>query len=100
VKIRFLPLAKQELLGEARYYDAEVRGLGDAFLDEVEKTLNLIKEYPEASPLYDKTGARRRLMSRFPIAIVYVVESDTAYVIAVAHAKRRPGYWQRRKRAP
>ncbi len=33
---------------------------------------------------------------RFPYSIIFRVDSDRIYVIAVAHAKRRPGYWKDR----
>jgi hypothetical protein len=49
VRIRFIPPARRELLVEAKYYDAELRGLGDAFLDEIARALKLIKAHPEAS---------------------------------------------------
>jgi hypothetical protein len=48
VRIRFISPARRELIDEARYYDAELAGLGDAFLDEDERTLALIKAHPEA----------------------------------------------------
>lgn len=35
---------------------------------------------------------------RFPYAVIYVVRSECVLVVAVQHAKRRPGYWKRRLR--
>lgn len=40
-------------------------------------------------------GTRRFLLRRFPYAIVYDVEPIV--VLAVAHQRARPGYWQVRK---
>jgi hypothetical protein len=39
---------------------------------------------------------RFALNDRFPFSIVYSIQGDTLFVIAVAHASRRPGYWKRR----
>jgi hypothetical protein len=40
---------------------------------------------------------RRRLLTRFPYVVFYEVVDDAVEVIAVAHAKRRPGYWLHRR---
>ena len=41
-------------------------------------------------------GTRRALLGRFPYFVVYRERSRKIEIIAVAHAKRRPGYWARR----
>ncbi|MGD0293028.1 MAG: type II toxin-antitoxin system RelE/ParE family toxin [Terracidiphilus sp.] len=41
-------------------------------------------------------GTRRVLLKRFPYFIVFFDWQDEIYIVAVAHAKRRPGYWKRR----
>ena len=42
-------------------------------------------------------GRRRWLLTRFPFAVVYrVAADDSIRVLAVAHHRRRPGYWQAR----
>jgi hypothetical protein len=33
------------------------------------------------------------LLARFPFAVGYVVESDEVVILAVAHLRRRAGYW-------
>jgi toxin ParE1/3/4 len=35
-------------------------------------------------------------MARFPYAVVYSLIDDAVYVLAVAHSRRRPFYWQDR----
>lgn len=37
-------------------------------------------------------------MRRFPFSIVYYVVDDVVRVVAVAHAKLKPGYWRLRVR--
>jgi hypothetical protein len=41
-------------------------------------------------------GCRYCRLKRYPFRLVHREEADRIYVIAVAHAKRRPGYWHYR----
>lgn len=41
-------------------------------------------------------GTRRILLDRYPFFIVYRERLHDIQIIAVAHAKRRPGYWSKR----
>lgn len=45
-------------------------------------------------------GTRRWPLKRFPFYLVYVERPADVLVLAVAHNKRRPGYWLRRTRRP
>ncbi|MBT4287197.1 MAG: type II toxin-antitoxin system RelE/ParE family toxin [Deltaproteobacteria bacterium] len=40
---------------------------------------------------------RRCLIPKFPYGIIYVIESDHIYIVAVAHTMRKPAYWAERK---
>lgn len=35
-------------------------------------------------------------MDRFPFSIVFLQHDETAFVVAFAHHRRRPGYWRAR----
>jgi hypothetical protein len=41
--------------------------------------------------------ARRILLDRFPYSVIYRASADEILIIAVAHLRRRPGYWRHRK---
>src|ERR1019366_5879929 len=43
---------------------------------------------------------RRKILKRFPYVVFFRAESDTIEVVAVAHAKRRPGFWLARLPRP
>ena len=84
------------------WYDAERPGLGDEFADEVIKALDPMVAHPEAWPAVSPRGRgqtiRRFIVPRVPYALVYVARDNQLLVLAVAHAKRKPGYWRRRTR--
>lgn len=46
------------------------------------------------------TNTRRNLLRRFPFSVAYRVELQRMLIVAVAHARRRPGYWKPRLPAP
>jgi hypothetical protein len=35
-------------------------------------------------------------IERFPFQIVFRIDADRLFIVAVSHAKRRPGYWMGR----
>ena len=63
-----------------------------------EKLLTAISQaqhQPERYPLY-LHGTRPVLVSRFPYFVVYLNWQEEIYIVAIIHAKRRPGYWKNR----
>lgn len=90
--VSFHPLAEGELNEAARYYEHESAGLGDAFLSEVRRCGDRIIENLEAGPVV-VGSIRRRLLNRFPYALLYVVRPGAVRVLAVMNLKRRPSYW-------
>ena len=83
-----------DLIAGVNFYDSEYPGLGQDFALEVRRLCRLIAQSP-ATGLEVIPDVRRRLLRRFPFSILYTVEGDDAVVIAVAHQRRRPGYWHR-----
>ena len=65
------------------------------FAEELEAALNRIAEAPHRWPLY-LHGTRRVRLTRFPYLLPYREEPSRILVVAIAHAKRRPGYWRKR----
>lgn len=92
---RLISEARDELIAGVEFYDSEYPGLGQDFAVEVRRLCRLIAESPSAG-LELRPGVRRRILRRFPYSILYTSDSGAVLVIAVAHQKRRPGYWHRR----
>jgi plasmid stabilization system protein ParE len=96
VTILFLTEARSELVATSEYYQEQVVGLGEDFLDEVETVLNMIQLHPESGTTITATK-RRFLLSRFPYGIIYSVDVNVITIFAVMHLRRKPGYWSPRK---
>lgn len=93
--VRFLDEASEELEATAAYYDNQHPGLGAAFVAEARKTRKRIAELPYAARAVRK-GIRRRAIHKFPYYVIYRVSDDDVLVIAIAHKRRRPGFWRER----
>ncbi len=93
--LRIRKEAERDLKEAFEWYERQRNGLGQAFLEEIGKTLSLIQAFPSADPHMYKT-CRRTLSRRFPYAIYYVHEHSDIVVIAVLHQRRHPQHWQGR----
>ena len=95
--VRLSPEAIDELVEAAGWYQGRRPGLELEFLAEVDRLLPLIGGSPEAFPRFLDLPAdlviRRALLPRFPYALIFMDLGEHVRVLAVAHAKRRPGYW-------
>ncbi len=91
----FHPEAAAELDDASAFYESCSIGLGRLFAAEVERTIDLVRQFPEAGT---PVGAQRRrvLVARFPYSVVYLHEEEIV-IFALAHQRRRPGYWRQRK---
>lgn len=89
------PEAKAELREAAVYYESCRGGLGREFLAAVEFAVQRVIQFPEAwRKIHD--DFRRILVRRFPYGVIYALQGDHIYIVAVMHLKRKPGYWLRR----
>lgn len=90
--VRFLRPAELEMLDAAKYYELQATGLGDDFLDKIDVAIQDIGSNPERWPIIGN-NVRRRLVHRFPYALLYRVDPDEVVVQATMHLHRRPDYW-------
>jgi plasmid stabilization system protein ParE len=95
-ELEYLAEALAEAEAAARWYAERSLVAGVGFDDEVEVADAAIAQHPEAWPPFDH-GTRRYLLRRYPFSIVYRFDVDRIVIVAVAHAKRRPGYWKDRR---
>ncbi len=95
MKVRFLAPARQELDDAVIWYNEQANGLGQEFLDELDRAIRRSVAYPLSCPEIEP-GLRRCLLARFPYGLVYGLDGDTVVVVAVAHLHREPRYWSDR----
>lgn len=99
--VRYGAEAEEEYLAAVGWYRARNRQVAERFVDRVVAAETLIREHPEAwsspSGVAPEVGARRALVRGFPFGLVYVELDEEIRIIAVAHSKRRPGYWRGRQ---
>jgi plasmid stabilization system protein ParE len=93
----FLLEAEEELNYSAFYYNKQAPGLGFDFLKEIKQSLQEIKRAPERWSEHENQ-IRKFNTKRFPFSLYYIYEKveDKVIIIAVAHQKRKPGYWKTR----
>lgn len=93
--VEFHPLAADEAKAAERWYRERNETASVRFQDELDRAIERISERPEAGSPY-LSNTRRILLRRFPYSVVYRIRGGNVEVLAVAHARRRPGYWRAR----
>jgi plasmid stabilization system protein ParE len=89
------PEAIAEAQAANRWYRERSASAAEAYLAELDWAVAAIAENPEMWPRYVQ-GTRRYILHRFPFYVVYRETADRIEIIAVAHGRRKPGYWKDR----
>jgi len=90
------PAAVAEARNAYRWYLRRSAVAASRFRAAFQAALEQIASSPGSWPLY-LHGARYRALRRFPYIVVYRQLDGRVQVVPVAHGRRRPGYWRRRK---
>lgn len=98
---RQLDEARAELHEAANFLDDEREGWGDRFIDAVEAAIDSIVESPHTWALHRgkprTPPVHTRSVAGFRYDIKYViVNDDEVVIIAFAHERRKPDYWEHR----
>lgn len=94
MKVRYLRAAAAERDHAADWYEEQGERLGQRFLEALGHAVRRIEAAPNSFPVFPgEPRARRALLGIFPYAVVFVVRVDAVTIVAVAHSKRKPGYW-------
>lgn len=89
------PEALSDAEGARDWYAERSPLAARGFLLELEAAIKAVAEAPERWPVH-LHGCRRYLFShRYPYALVYRTQ-PAVQIVAVAHLKRRPGFWRSR----
>lgn len=90
--IEYHPEARLEADTSFDWYRERSFGAAEQFQEAIEKAQSAIQKSPETWPEY-LFGTRRYLLKRYPFVIVYRVEKRRIEIVAIAHGRRKPGYW-------
>lgn len=94
------PAAADEVQEAERHYSAVHPELGEAFVMALDAALERAQRFPESGRAWRKSDPGRRVygVSGFPYVVIARIRPEELRIIAVAHQRRRPGYWLERER--
>lgn len=94
------PEATEELVAAAEWYETEQSGLGVDFLAKAEEAVQQILDWPNMAPVFPgwdrEPIVHTRSVERFPFQVIYYLTDTDLRVIAFAHNRRKPRYWEER----
>jgi len=94
--VEFLAGARRDFDESFDWYAERSTQAALRFSDAVDAALMQVVAEPKRFASMD--GVHRECpVQRFPFRIVYRLVEDRALVVAIAHARRRPGYWRDRE---
>ena len=90
-RLIILQEANNEFKEAAQWYEEKSEGLGDRFIDIIQKKLQLIQQYPERYPMR-KDNFREALVYVFPYTIIYTCykKEKTITINSIFHTARNP----------
>jgi plasmid stabilization system protein ParE len=95
-RVRLRHRAKRELREAIAWYGERSEAVAKRFAAEVRQALEHLEQFPSTGafvPSLADPDVRRLPIHNFPYHIVFVRLADHISVLAVAHDRRRPGYW-------
>ena len=92
----FHPDAESEFNQTIDYYEEIETGLGYDFAIEVYTTIQRSLIYPNAWPVLEG-DIRRCLVRRFPYGVLYSIEPNGLFILAIMNLHRDPDYWKHRR---
>lgn len=91
----FHPAAIEEAESAARWYRKRSLVAAERFVDELNQAIDSILEAPQRWPRGAR-GTRKVKLPCFPFLVIYRESEGVVLILAVAHGRRRPGYWKDR----
>ena len=95
MRVSFHPEAVREVEEAQAWYEERSMLAAGGFLHELSVALRRVAQAPHRYPVA-LFGTRRIFLERFPFTVFFRAGDDEVLVVAIAHQKRRPGYWANR----
>jgi plasmid stabilization system protein ParE len=90
--LAYHPEASKEIDKVFSWYAMRSTQAADGFYEELFPLVNRVRHQPGLFPVYVH-GTRKAVLDCYPFSVVFREFPRKIQIIAVAHAKRRPGYW-------
>jgi plasmid stabilization system protein ParE len=94
-RVEFFPEALREIDDAFDWYLERSPRAAESFLRDIDLAVVLIANAPKVWPR-SEAGTRRYVLGQFPYNIIYREIEAGIQIVAVAHHKRQPRYWQGR----
>jgi plasmid stabilization system protein ParE len=96
--VRLRQRAKRELIEATAWYRERSADVAERFAAEVRQVIAHLERFPSTGsyvPGLTDPDVRRLPVHNFPYHVVFIRLSGHISVLAIAHDRRRPGYWNR-----
>ena len=93
--IRVHPEAQREAEATVEWYGQRSPHAAARLVVELRSALERIQQSPNQFPQL-AFNTRRKVLGRFPYLVVFRETTSEIEIVAVAHGRRRPGYWRER----
>lgn len=90
------PETQEEIDKGVDFYFEKQPGVEEEFIGELESAVRKLLKDPNFPREFDPPY-RKVVTDRFPYQIIYRISGDSAWIVAVMHQSRRPGYWKKRE---
>ena len=93
---RLRRIAKRDLREAVTWYRDRDPELANRFLDEVYRTLSLLEQFPNSGgPVFGvpDVNTRQLPVDNFPYQVVFKKLKYRTAILAIAHERKKPGYW-------
>jgi toxin ParE1/3/4 len=99
MKVVYTAEVVRELRAARQWYEERSPGTGERLVDLVDEKIGAIAQAPMSFPPdRDDPIARRARIRKYPYTLVFMIHDEVVVLFALAHGRRKPGYWRKRLR--
>ncbi|MCA9073431.1 MAG: type II toxin-antitoxin system RelE/ParE family toxin [Planctomycetaceae bacterium] len=93
--IRLRPEAVAEATEARKWYEERSEAAAIGFLESLKDAFSQIEQRSGSHPVYDDP-LRVVVLKKYPYIVLYRELADETEIVAIAHGRRKPGYWSDR----
>jgi plasmid stabilization system protein ParE len=93
--IAFLPEAEEDIESAHNWYEQQLAGLGEGFLEAFHDLVERLRDTPQMYGIF-RRDIRAAPLRRFPYVVYYRARTSDVLIIAVQRGQRSPRAWRGR----